>query len=289
MSTIAVDRHVYGLAMKDGRLEYGLIGLRKASTFSGFCSYHDAELFRALETKPFTATKEQLFLLAYRALSKEVYAKRYAIRTIPLQRRQDKGSDALHQVNVQSYLYLREQALRLGLRDLESAIADYDKALLARDHDRFSGYLVFTDKTPDLAVSAAMFPEFDFQANALQSLSSAECLDLLTYTVLPMSSGGVIAFVWDSKSARSCEKLVASLDRLPMRELPDALIRFTYEYFENCFANPLWWDSLSGVQRERLLARINLAVSPTDDRTPDCLKDDGLRTARWNVIAKEWF
>lgn len=76
LSTIAVNRHVYGIDVlgqpgRDGNLRFKLIGVRQASTFTGFCSHHDTELFRPLETEHFTTSKEQLFLLAYRALSKE--------------------------------------------------------------------------------------------------------------------------------------------------------------------------------------------------------------------------
>jgi hypothetical protein len=58
LSTIAVNRHVYGVArqpQEDGYLHYELIGVRQASTFTGFCAHHDSELFRPLETQPFVA------------------------------------------------------------------------------------------------------------------------------------------------------------------------------------------------------------------------------------------
>jgi hypothetical protein len=276
------------MQMENGRLVYKLVGVRRASTFSGFCAYHDAELFRPLETQPFVTSKEQLFLLAYRALSKEVYAKRYAVRTLPLHRRQDKGRDILEQVEIQKFLYLHEQSLRLGLRDLESAESDYAQAYLTKDYDRFSAYVIFTDTAPDFAVSGAVYPEFDFQGRVLQDLSSPECLDLITYTILPLAEKGMVAFIWDSKSAESSQKLVASLDCLSADEKPDALVRFTYEHFENCYADPQWWDSLSGEQQSGLLNRANLAASPTDIRSDECLKDDGLRTARWRVATREW-
>jgi hypothetical protein len=228
-----------------------------------------------------------LFLIAYRALSKELYAKRYALRVVPLLRRQDKGRDALHQVRVQSELYLHEQALRLGLRDLESIESRYRAAFLSNDCNGFSAFLLFTDRPPDFVVSGAMHPEFDFQGSALQSLSNPACLDLVTYTVLPLPSGGMVAFVWDSQSAASSQKMVMSLDQLATQDVPDALVRFTYEHFENCYANPDWWDSLSSPQRECLLRRINSAASPAP-RKADCLKDDLIRTARWKVNQKEW-
>src|ERR1700693_5812000 len=87
LSAMAVNRHVYGIDTTgqpdpDGTPGYRLIGVRQASTFTGFCCHHDAELFRPLEARPFITSKEQLFLLAYRALSKAVYAKRFAVRSV---------------------------------------------------------------------------------------------------------------------------------------------------------------------------------------------------------------
>ncbi len=293
LSTIAVNRHVYGMDTRsqpepDGTPRYGLIGVRQASTFTGFCSHHDAELFRPLETRPFGTSKEQLFLLAYRALSKEVYAKRFAVRSVPILRKGDKGKDVQFQVGLQKYLYVHEQVLRLALRDLESSWKDYQGAFLSGDYDRFSAYLIFTDKVPDFAASGAMHPEFDFQGSAIQNLATPDRLDLITYTVLPLHTSGLIAFVWDSGSAPSCQKLAVSLDNIRAVDVPDALVRFTYEHFENCFANPHWWESLTDEQRNSLLRRMALAASDKAIRRADCLKDDGLRAATWKSLKREW-
>ncbi len=293
LSAIAVNGHVYGFDLlsqpdADGHFPYRLIGLRQASTFTGFCSRHDAEMFRALEAQPFTATKEQLFLLAYRALSKEIYAKRLAIRHIPLLRKGDMGRDALEQVSLQRYLYLHEQVLNLSLRDLDTAWNDYQQAFLSGDYDRFSAYLIFADRIPDLAVSGGFHPEFDFQGGTIQDLSTSACLDFTTFTILPLQPGGVIAFVWDSKRAQSCHKLAASLDGLHRGDIPDAIVRLTYEHFENSYASPGWWESLQEGQRRRLLDRMALSASSQEIRKADCLLDDGLRTATWKVTAKEW-
>lgn len=48
-------------------------GIKKFSTFSGFCGKHDKEVFQPIEDKCFECTEEQLNLYAYRAISKELY------------------------------------------------------------------------------------------------------------------------------------------------------------------------------------------------------------------------
>jgi hypothetical protein len=271
----------------DGVFRFRKVGINRASTFTGFCQKHDTELFRPLETQPFIASKEQLFLLAYRALAKEVYAKRFALRMEPLERRGDMGKSPLEQVALQSHLYLWAQQHRLSLRDLDANMDDYGQIYQSRDFDRMSAYLIFANSTIDFAVSGGLYPEFDFAGKGLQNLAGADRLDFITYSALPFETGSVIAFVWDSARGVSCAQFVRSLDQLPEGEIPDATVRLTFEHFENTFLAPRWWDGLSDSERDRLEQRFALAASP-QNRSANCLADDGLRTAHWKVLSREW-
>ncbi|HEC67540.1 MAG TPA: hypothetical protein ENI35_01800 [Candidatus Desulfofervidus auxilii] len=52
------------------------IGVKKASTFTGFCSYHDRAIFGPIENLDYeVGNKAQEFLFAYRAFAKEYHAK----------------------------------------------------------------------------------------------------------------------------------------------------------------------------------------------------------------------
>jgi hypothetical protein len=56
-------------------VELKKIGRNLASTFTGFCAHHDASIFRRLDTEPLDTTDiEQLFLLAYRSVSRELHS-----------------------------------------------------------------------------------------------------------------------------------------------------------------------------------------------------------------------
>jgi hypothetical protein len=56
-------------------IELKKIGRNEASTFTGFCSQHDGDIFRRLDTEALDlADTEQLFLLAYRSVSRELHA-----------------------------------------------------------------------------------------------------------------------------------------------------------------------------------------------------------------------
>lgn len=59
----------------DGRLIAQRIGVNSASTFTGFCHGHDSSTFAAIDQPITTLSEEQVFLLAYRTLCRELYTK----------------------------------------------------------------------------------------------------------------------------------------------------------------------------------------------------------------------
>ncbi|MBW4038943.1 MAG: hypothetical protein HIU91_08730 [Acidobacteria bacterium] len=130
-------------------------------------------------------------------------------------------------------------------------------------------------------------PEFDFEENSLQALASTDRLDQLTYSAIPFEDGSVFAFVWDSKAGKSCIRLMQSLDRFSNDDVGDALIRMTFEHFENTFADPRWWESLTPRERDALERRTGKAAGQ-ENRDRGCLKEDGLRVARWKIVARQW-
>lgn len=79
LSAIADDGKIYYLGLsptEDMSLmapEFKKEGIKKFSTFSGFCSGHDKSIFQPIEDIAFTATPQQLDIYAYRAAAKELH------------------------------------------------------------------------------------------------------------------------------------------------------------------------------------------------------------------------
>lgn len=59
------------------------------------------------------------------------------------------------------------------------------------------------------------------------------------------------------------------------------------EHSENTFASPRWRESLKPEERDALERSTGKAASQ-ENREPRCLKEDGLRVARWKIVAREW-
>jgi hypothetical protein len=131
------------------------VGRNFATTFEGFCSNHDAILFRPIETQIFDlANDEQLFLYAYRAIVRELHASMEA--AIKLQ--------FGYQGRVEAGLDTGTEPEEAGLRAVDQMLVahstfeykvELDRALTAARHDALIHKIVqLDDQAPVLAVSA---------------------------------------------------------------------------------------------------------------------------------------
>lgn len=83
LNKLQEDNHVYYLEFKfpENRtslpyLDFELKGTKLASTFYGFCKYHDEKYFTGIEDIPYENTYEQNFWFAFRAYSFEKHRKK---------------------------------------------------------------------------------------------------------------------------------------------------------------------------------------------------------------------
>lgn len=291
LSRIARSGQVYRYAhirtAQSGKKVFGaeLIPIKSASTFTGFCSFHDNSTFQAIENNPLQATEEHTFLLGYRAIAKEVFNKRAQLELITFQRTLDRGKDAGSQQYIQRYLDAWESGVSAGLKELEHHRQIYDKALVASDFSDEHYYIIWLDQIPDFMCSGTVQPDYDFHGNLLQDWTdTAITLDHITFSLIATDTGGAAVFSWCGKNEAS-EKLVKSLHSLTDDQIPHAIVRYVFENFENVYSSPDWWEGLDKAEQEKLLARL-LSTFETH-RSSACLTDDGQRIVTWKVISRE--
>ena len=289
LSRIERDGHVYtfsserSLSQKE-LIAPTLIGIKKASTFTGFCSFHDSTTFEPIERHPFQDTPHHTFLLGYRTICHELFLKKRAIDLIfPYQQRHiDRGKPELDQMMLQTELHYLIEGNTIGLRDLMQYKAAYDQALLSEDFSTVSYYLIRFSNTPDFLCSSTHMPDCDFSGGTLQNiLDMTRIVDHLTFSLIATDTGGAAVFSWVGKS-EAAEQFVKSLHALPDDKITHALVRFTFEYFENVYASPIWWERLDTSTQQALLNR-QKAGFPHTGRADDCLVDDGIRAVNWTV------
>jgi SEC-C motif-containing protein len=295
LSRIALKGKVYGirennvgdLSKSNGLLAPKLVGVGHASTFTGMCGFHDDQTFAPIEKKPFVSSPEHAFLLAYRHFCKEVFTKQAAANLFAPLRTADNGQPFEMQLALQRFVDVMQDGFDLGSKDAETIKASYDKALLAKDFSAVRYYVARFKEVPDVLVCSGNFPMFDFAGNQLQSLLERNKLpDHVTFSIIATDTGGAVVFSW--LGDLPCpERLVKSLHKLPDADIGDAFVRHAFEYCENIYMSPTWWDGLDEAKKIALRRRSTEAAGVTVERKNNCLMYDGHNYVNWTVTARE--
>jgi|GEM_PF-2689106 len=277
---VGVRRHLPGRGAK-APLEIDTIGITKASTMNGFCRDHDSRVFAPLEAISFAGDQQQLWLLQYRSICRELYAKEGTQQALPptleLARR---GLPPLQQSLMQALTGAFIDGTNSGLEVLRRTKALFDTDFVTSDWSAIHGVVVWFESVPPLMCSSLIAPDYDFAGKRLPDSSGTELEDdLVSFDILGAGEQGAAVLTWRTESALPGQALAVSLLALPLEEMPDAVVRLAFEGTENWFARPSWWSGQSKAARADLEERI-LCGSPMKAHRPQCMS---VRTATYGM------
>ncbi|WP_335903833.1 SEC-C domain-containing protein [Shewanella algae] len=157
LKEISDSGHVMGakpslasLIKSDGKLTLEKVGINKASTFTGFCSVHDKNVFAPLEDEAIILSDKQLFLLAYRGFCRELFCKEQNKETASLLKESDRGQDQMLQALIQGYAGAYDSGVDLALRDLEIIKKEMDSILVNEDYSKINHCVFELDSVPKI-------------------------------------------------------------------------------------------------------------------------------------------
>lgn len=294
LQRIARQGHVYSLvpsldslSKHNGLLVPELLGINRASTFTGFCSWHDNKIFEPLEKRTFCGTPEQCFLLGYRALSREIYTKRVTAALSDMRRDADKGKTFAAQVEIQTVNQVYEVGLAAGSRDQDHYKSVYDDILESQTFDTVRSYIIEFETAPPVMCSGAVYPEQDFKGVQLQDLADlSNTPALICFTSFYGGERGVVAFSWLTESDHACYAFIESLKAIPDEFVTAALLRFFFTHCENVHMNPDWWERLPEGNRNALIRRMAMSAEPLMERTKAYLAEDELVLSSWPIVRR---
>ena len=269
----------------------GSMGIGNASTFRGFCSRHDDELFAPIEKDPFKGTAEQIALLGYRAICNELLAKEFNLCLDNLARDFDKGEPTPYQQLHQHALTVRDLGVNKSIDEIRTLKSHYEEMLLEKNFNRLGYYVVSFHNTPEVMCSGIAQATHDFQGKKIDELGHLEIpANWLAFSLIATDDGGAAIFSWPTDHRQSYNALM-TLNDLTDADQPHAIIRFTFEFFENTYFSPDWWDGLERqVQMELRVRQLrelpDLWGNREYPRPNDCLMDDGVRAVCWSGIRR---
>lgn len=242
--------------------------IKRASTFSGFCSTHDNAIFSPVEENVFKGTKEQCFLLDYRALA-------FTLHRHAAQARVD--------LRLASEGYYKDLGWYKGrlaaLQDLYEYKSVYDKVLTSRDFDSVRGYVVEFNSPPPVMCSASIFPDQTFAGIQLQDyVDLYKRLDMISFTSFSVGEKGAIVFAWTTESDNVCSSFIKSLMVIPDEYVTSALLRLLFTYSDNIHMSPDWWEGLPEAMKRSVIERIQI-----NSLQSNILADDDVVFDPWTI------
>lgn len=277
------------LTQHNGKVPPELVGINRASTFTGFCGKHDTDLFAPVERRSFTSTPEQCFLLAYRALAREIYTKNANADLSDVRKEADRGRPESDQSAIQMQSFLFDVGIIAGQRDNLRHLAEMNGCLATGDYSTTRAYVVEFDEPPPVMCSGGIFPEETFDGFKLHNLSDLEDhADLLTINSFYDGARGYIVLAWLEGSDKRCIPFVENLENLSTEKLTGALIRMIFEYLENTYMAPEWWEALTDGQREALNNRMwGLVDQLTTGKETGNIQEDRVSFSSWKVVSRK--
>lgn len=288
LSAIAEDGHVCStkkafsnLTKRGGQVDMEKIGIGKASTFPGYCSYHDTELFRPVEQANSKLDAYSGFLLSLRAVTYELATKDSQLRShVAWKEFIDYGRSFEFQAMVQNFLSLQQVGIEQGLTDITLLKALYDEAFQSQDFRKFSFYGVEFDKVLPFAASGAFMPEFDFSGAQLQEIKVGQPVSQIALNITQLGDNTCVVFGWFGGPDCAAARLVDSYKAIPDEEKANSLLVLAMEHLENFFCTPSWWAGLAPEVSAKLHQKIAGGMLT---RSPTALVDLGLNAVTAGV------
>lgn len=281
---LTVKPRMKDVIASDGKPSPRKIGIKDASVFPGFCGKHDDALFKPIEGKALSLTKESAFLFSYRAIAYERFSKESEIRMSSIQRDMDRGQPFGTQAAIQSHLSVYIEGIHLGMRDISRWKSQFDERLLTGDLDDFHFLAISFDEVLPIVACTALHPEFDLKGQPLQRLGRGNVdFDHITVTVTVFGGRTIVVLGWIGNDDGPARALAESFREVENARKADALIRFLFVHTDNLFLRPSWWEGLSAGNQNALKA-MTLSGTPARSRSGREIADDKRSYASAGVV-----
>jgi len=147
------------------------ISINKASTFGGFCEFHDAKLFAELDRLYFRDRSIFFWQLVYRAAAYEKYQKIVAVDFTDQVRLLDKGASLAELQRVQFHANFQKWSHGEGLKNINILLNGIEDAYQAQAFDRISYCYFLTDRRLPFAGLGFFQPSMTMDGWSLQRVN----------------------------------------------------------------------------------------------------------------------
>lgn len=218
-----------------------------AVTHGCFCEKHDAEIFEAIEKRPFEPDdEEQTFIMAYRILIFELYNE-LVVENMYQKTIKDFPSLLRSPNFVKAYRNNKEK-----ISEMQELKKMFEKGIEDRDHTQIRTVVFRVDKSLKFADHALMEPWFDINGKSINGKNSSGMKNIF-FSVVPGRDESYVIVSCPEKNMKKYEKLFAQINEKP-KEVTEAYFNFYIPLFsQNIVIGPEFWDSMDDNKKKSFL------------------------------------
>ncbi len=234
-----------------GSFEPEPIGWKDASTFYGFCSFHDSETFKKIETQDFTATSEQCFLFYYRALCYELYQKEALIEIFKNQKETlDNGFPLDRQIEIQLSLSSAICSFSRTVSELQAEKKEADQALEQKQYLNHSHVIIYFSGKLDLFTTSHFHLAYDLGGTKIYDINDEAVFgEGASFSIAPIDEKtGALIVSWNKQYLHILTFIKRFL-KIDKKLQLNLLHQLLFAQSENICFSQEWWDTLDETQK----------------------------------------
>lgn len=247
LKQISDNGHVYMPYPKDDN-PFAIItkwGRKEATVFSGFCGYHDNELFKPIENYEFNKSDEHIFLYTYRAFALGYHRKQESINfhRYMLRKRPSLIGD--------NDIYNLINGVELAINDLEGCKQVFDKAILNSKYDVLTSIIWEFNKPIKFAASGHTALCKDLRGKIIQDILDPDAImKHIFFAIFPEGEKSYCIISWLKDNNDIFMDYRSQLLELTEEERKIYLNNLIPMEAENIVINPTSWDRLEKHQKD---------------------------------------
>lgn len=257
---------------KHNFLDFKKVGRKSASTFNGFCTFHDTTLFKTIENDPEITnidSDEHCFLHSYRSFSHSYHRKHEELNLYETD--DEKVRKLLIKIHGERSLEYMKEAVEIAVNDLVEPKRILDEYLINNNFSSLQ-YLVFEyDYTIPIACAGSTSPSFFPNGETFNhSIDPNFKYENVFTTILPFNSRSVIilsALPEDKQAIKYLDMIDSIKYELEQQK---ALSFHVLSGAENAYLSPQFYDKKSIEWKKAFCNLIDQSASPY---TPIIQKD----------------
>jgi len=231
-------------------------GRKTATTFTGFCSYHDKIVFQDIEDKEFIGNEKQIFLFTYRTMVWHYHKKQEQNKAneIQIQNMEKQG----YKVSEENSIFA---AFNIGLIDNEIEKQQMDNILLNENYDDISFWLWEIPYEISFTVSMMHELEHNISGEEINNLLNID-LDVkkIYLNIFPANGKSFCIWSWRKIHDDSYKKFTEQFSKLDIKDRENYLNNKLPLWSDSIFISPKLWDKWGKTVQESLIIHANSSL-----------------------------